>query len=251
MKVLPIAFSTHNRTKCACYCLRALLRNLKFDGGRHVYICDDRSEDGHVRALEGVMADAGFSDYSVVDCSDSHWGYGYVLNKALEDAYGYSDVALRMEDDRLLEDELDATPLVDVLEEGRGKYAGVRLASRGSRRKIRLAPVDGLPAGLARLYAPRGGMHPKGHTFVYNFQCMLQHKAMFEKVRLLENSAEMDMLEVDASDRYNRLTRYGNLDRLQMLYYSKDGKRPPFRHIGDSTLGHRYKAPPEYRFLAD
>ena len=50
--VLPVVFLTHNRTAVARCCLDALCKNLKYSGRIHFCICDDRSEQGHVEALE-------------------------------------------------------------------------------------------------------------------------------------------------------------------------------------------------------
>lgn len=82
--ILPITFNTHNRTKCACYCLEHLIRNCVYDGDIHIYICDDRSKPGHLEKIEHTMKDLNFKNYTLVTCNEQHWGYGYTLNTALD-----------------------------------------------------------------------------------------------------------------------------------------------------------------------
>lgn len=81
-QVLPVTFSTHNRTKCACWCLEHIIMNLKYNGGRNLFICicDDRSDAGHVKALEDVLQRNNFKEYKIFKNNEDTCGYGKLLN---------------------------------------------------------------------------------------------------------------------------------------------------------------------------
>ena len=169
-KPLAITFNTHNRTKGACYCLDYLIKNLKYDGDLYFYICDDRSDAGHTDKLQDVFKENNITNYKIITCTKNHWGYGYVLNQAIKEALAYTDVVLTAEDDRLLYEPLDFTPLVQILRNGDGEYAGIRVASDDNRFQ-KIDAVENLPENIKRFRSP-------GHKYkhCYNLQCMLRHK---------------------------------------------------------------------------
>ena len=177
-EILPITFNTHNRTAGARYCLEHLLKNSRFDGGLFLYICDDRSNEGHVKALEDVCTAAGFSDYLTVCCTRKRYGYGYVLNAALDAAFESSDVALTVEDDWLLEREFNFTPLVKLLSSFDGKYAGIRVGNNDGQAQQTPAVFEDSTVVVYDFLKRR-------HR--YNFQCMLRHRSAFRHVRFKEN----------------------------------------------------------------
>lgn len=73
-----------------------------------------------------------------------------------------SDVVLTVEDDRLLENEFDITPLVELLEKSVPEYAAVRVAEHDGQWKQLKQPA-GMPSSLRRMEGSNG------YKFTYNF----------------------------------------------------------------------------------
>lgn len=242
MKVLPVTFNTHNRTECACYCLENLIKNLKYDGSNNIflYICDDRSDIGHIDALEDLLQKLNFKNYKVVQCDNEHWGYGYVLNKAMDEAYLSSDVVLTVEDDRLIDHEFDIKPLVDILEQHAPEYAAIKVSTDDKRWNC-CTVEPALPQTLRHVQGKNSY-----YKFTYNLQCMLRHKCIFEKIRFNENCMP-PRVEHPICNAYNDLTDFGTSGTLKVLQWLDNGKFL-FSHIGDSLLGHtRFRTPIEFK----
>lgn len=129
--ILPITINTHNRTEYFLRTIDSILKHLKFDGSIYIYVCDDRSSQNHIDSIVDYFTQNNFSDYEIITCNDQHYGYGYVLNTALDKAYQYSDVVLTMEDDWILLHEFNITPLVNFLLNS-NEYVATRLCARNS-----------------------------------------------------------------------------------------------------------------------
>jgi len=222
MTTLPITFSTHNRTEYATTCLKKLIENLKFDGDIYLYICDDRSTKEHINSLIETLRTCNFSNYEIISCTEEHYGYGYVLNTALDKAYSYSDVALTMEDDWLLQTKTDFNIPVNMLLNNSDKYAGIRLCVK---------EIDGLiHNNLPNNFFMFKNV-PRLYFAHYVFQCMLRHKKIFEKIRFLENTFPQ-RAELDLKDKYKKIVLKPKLNHLLMLNYILPDGSPIFKHIG-------------------
>lgn len=229
---LPIAFSTYNRTKCACYCLEHLLSNCKYKDGIYLYFCCESSQE-HIQALENICKKLNFNDYEVVQCDSNSYGYGHVLNKALDKAYEYNDVALTMEDDRLLKHEFDFTELVEILKaQGNG---GIRVSCCDGRIDL----LNYVKSSTFVIYTM------DNYSYMYNLQCMLRHKNIFNDIRFPEKCSPV-YVELDICNKFKK-ERKNHIIKQALLPTTF---KPIFEHIGyKQTIWLNYLS--EYKYLMD
>lgn len=80
---IPILFITHGnkdtrfRTEYAVKCLNSIIANIK---NPRLYICNDRSDEYHTSKLMNVLTDNQFKDFTFINSTKDHFGYGYVTN---------------------------------------------------------------------------------------------------------------------------------------------------------------------------
>ena len=251
--VVTVVFLTHNRTAVACHCLGALCDNLKFDGRIRYCICDDRSEPGHVEALEKTLSDHGVADYVVKSTNDSAWGLGASMNNGLHEAFSLSPLALTAEDDFLLMRELDLTPLAKAAIEN--DVAGIRLAY------VRTKPVSSghtltvvEPSDIPGFVRVAGGNigNPQ-YKYVFNNQVMLRHKRVYDRIGYYPESCAHEEMEKKVGAAYVSAFNAGRSRHCQVLYpdnlATDTYDNGLFLHIGASTARHGYKVPAEYAAL--
>lgn len=252
LPTLTVAFLTHNRTTVAKHCLLALCEKLRYGGVIRFCICDDRSEKGHVEALEKVVNDHG-AECSVQRTSTTEWGLGASMNNGLRDAFAVSPVVLTVEDDFLLTKEFDITPYVTTIMDN--DVAGIRLAY------VRTKPIASgrtfthvMPSGIdgfKQIIA--GTVADAGKQYVFNNQVMLRHRRVYDILGLYMSGRRSDIVERDMCRRYSMKFSGGRSSKCRVLYPS-DLKTDTydnglFLHIGKSTEGHAYSVPSGYNDL--
>ena len=239
--VLTVAFFTHNRTKTAMFCLDSICKRLKYEGKIRYCICDDRSDDGHVEALEAVLKDNGVEDYAVERTTSLRWGLGASMNNGLRNAFSVSPVVLTTEDDWDLQRELDVTSYVrDVMYNN--AIGMIRLAAC---LHTHVTPYD-------ENYWMMFGRKNDGHTSVLNNQVALRHRRLHELVGFYPENAKPDSCELRLRDKFNRETDFG-WEKMRILFprglalHTLDDPSLYFIHIGESTVGHdHYTVPDRY-----
>ena len=244
MRTLPVCIFTHNRTSCALSVVDALLANLRCDGRRIRYIlCDDRSEPGHVEAIVDRFEKAGESPV-VYRNTDGRTGLGASMNKGLEDAFQDSHECLRLEDDWLLKRPLDLGAWAKCMD--RLSIGSIRLGMM-FRRPYELRPYE---EGLLKVKSDRS------RTFTFNNQVALVSDQIYSLTGPYLENVEPKVVERTMAERFNEITHKCELSPFvcwpagweTMSYY---GERMAFDHIGESTIGHRYRIPDRYRKLND
>lgn len=251
--VLPVVFLTHNRTAVACHCLDALCKRLVYDGRIHWCVSDDRSENGHIEALERVLSLNGVKEYSIMRTSDSKWGLGASMNNGLALSFGLSDVVLTTEDDFLLRTQFDITGMVrDVLS---NNVAGIRLAhvdvGRGTAARYTTVKPSAIPGYLMVV---GGSDRNIRHRFVFNNQVMLRHRRVYDSIGTYTCNVDPDTMEEDEVEKYNLKYDSGRSSAMPVLY---PGMLPVgtldnglFVHVGRSVTGHGHHVmDPGYEIL--
>lgn len=192
----------------------------------YIYICDDRSSQNHIDSIVDYFTQNNFTNYEIITCNDQHYGYGYVLNTALDKAYQYSDVALTMEDDWILLHEFNITPLVNFLLNS-NEYVATRLCARNS------IQYPYTTKNLPNFYSKYEKI-PKNYCFFYCLQCMLRHKKIYQKIRFLENVLP-HVVEIDIMKNYTFDILKTNIEGYETNYYILPHNKPVFTHIGKKT----------------
>lgn len=222
--MLPITINTHNRTEYCIRTIKSIFTNLVINDEYFIYICDDRSSQNHIDSIIELFKEYNFNNYKIISCNNNNYGYGYVLNTALDDCYKYSDIALTMEDDWILYRKFDINPVYNFLLYNSHTYSGIRLCcSRLKNRSL----FDNFPLNFGQFKSIYYNSH-------YVNQCMLRHKSIFEKIRFLEN-VNPHILEKDLKSKYINLVLKPKLNHLLMLYYTYSDGKPIFKHIGKET----------------
>ena len=239
--VIPVCFITKNRTKVASYCLESLCKNLKCDRPLRFVICDDMSSPGHVEALSDVLHGNGIDDFDVIVTKPGKTGLGASMNNGLSIAFGMSDIAMTVEDDWVLERELDITGHVE--EAAKDGVAEIRL---GACMKTHVTPMDDR-------YWMCFGRREDGFVSVFNNQCAIRHRRVYDALGGYDDSPRMDP-EVNFRNRFNAYTHYG-WNRMKVLFPREirlrtlDDPSMYFIHVGRSIMNHDYPVPARYRFL--
>lgn len=250
---LTVVFLTHNRTSVATHCLSALCRNLKYGGRIHFCICDDRSEPGHVEALEKAVLDAGMSDYAVKRTTAESWGLGASMNNGLSEAFSLSPLALTTEDDFLLVKPFDVTPHVQVVMEN--DVAGIRLAHVNvSKGKSGTTCTSVTRSDRDGYWQVSGGNKPSlGEHYTFNNQVMLRHRRIYDLLGKYRENVRAETMETDMCRRYSISCDDGRGDKYKVLYpvtlpldTLENGL---FEHVGVSTMNHPHRIPGKYAWI--
>lgn len=239
-QVLTLAFLTHNRTAVACHCLDAYCKRLKYAGKIRYCVCDDRSDPGHVEALEKVLVDNGVDDYEIKRTTLDRNGLGTSMNNGLDSAFSRSDVVLTSEDDFLLLKDFDITSYVDLIVSN--GVAGIRLAtlwtSINKRGFTFTEAVESMYPGMWKVVG--GTVHNPREKYIFNNQVMLRHRRVFDAIGVYKENARMEEVECGMCARY--ATRLGNVPGFDVLYpknlFLNTLSNGLFEHIGVSTAGH-------------
>lgn len=130
---LCILFLTYNRMQYADQCLRAVIKNVRWDGDLHIHIADDGSPADYRDALHKIAG--GYSKVCSAGVSNSERrGYGANYNLSTQHIHDWSDYVLVVEDDWRLDRSLDCTKL--VLGFGDGRIGCIRLGYLGSTQRL-------------------------------------------------------------------------------------------------------------------
>ena len=250
-QVLTLAFMTHNRTAVACHCLDAYCRRLKYAGKIRYCICDDRSDRGHVEALEKVLVENGVEDYEIVKTSPARYGLGASMNNGLDSAFSKSDIVLTTEDDFLLLKDFDITSFVDLIV-GNG-IAGIRLATLWTGRNRQGSTYTGAKEseypGMWKVVC--GTVRNPREQYVFNNQVMLRHRRVYDAIGTYAENARMEEVECGMCARY--VAKASAVPGLDVLYPKSlllnTLSNGLFEHIGVSTAGHARSVNTAYRVL--
>lgn len=244
MNPLPICLFTKNRTKLACFVIDQLRENLSADGYfPALIICDDGSPSGH---MESLCSHAGDWLYQTTNVMGR--GLGASMNAGLQIAFQMSPVALRMEDDWVLQKPLEIGPWVDLMKED--SIGSLRMGMM-FRDPDELVPYGDRKYGLLR-------MRPKkGRTYNVNNQIALVHEQMYDLVGPYKEGLAPQMCERDFAVRFNKETQ--NCLCSPWVCWPEgwatktyDHPSMAFIHAGKSTLGHhQYTVPERYRKYND
>lgn len=236
LPILSVVFQTHNRTATACFCLDTMCRNLKYAGQLHYCICDDRSEDGHVDALVGVLRRNGVSNFSLHYTDGSRWGLGASMNNGLKWSFKFTDVVLTAEDDFMLAKEFDITPYVE--ECLKPDVSMIKLASV----TVSYNPLfDCGHPGFKQCGTNKKRPHNQWYTF--NNLVALRHRRVFDEIGMYHENCPPAAMEIGMLDKFNRTYNAGFSGRMKILWPTRlktdTYETEWFVHIGKSTIGHR------------
>lgn len=236
LPILSVVFQTHNRTATACFCLDTMCRNLRYAGQIHYCVCDDRSDDGHVDALVGVLRRNGVSNFSLHYTDGSRWGLGASMNNGLKWSFKFTDVVLTAEDDFMLAKELDITPYVK--ECLKPDVAMVKMASV----TVSYNPLfDCGHPGFKQCGSNKSRPHSQWYTF--NNLVALRHRRVFDEIGMYPENCHPAAMEVGMLDKFNRAYDAGFSGRMRILWPTRlrtdTYETEWFVHIGRSTVGHR------------
>ena len=235
MKPLPICFFGHRRRKLAVLALQRLKEYLSFTGYAPMLIFGDcgRDED-YAAAVREATGDWLYVTVRGEEQDGLPNGLNDAMNKALKAAFNLAPVALRMEDDWILERPLDLGPWCDLLEADRG-VCGVRLG------QIDIDPECIRPyredLGLDWLDYPPNAAYPINH------QVFLVHRRLYDLVGWYREDFTIDEGEFSFGRRFRIATRNFR-DGPKVLWPHGQpiglGDAPGrfFTHAGGSTLGH-------------
>lgn len=242
MKVLPICFFTHKRTKLASYVIKSLKENLSAEGYRPAFILShDGSAKEHVEALR---SEAGDWLFKVTDSKGR--GLGASMNLGIAEALSLSDVFLRMEDDWVLQHPLEIGPWIDFMK--KDSVGAIRMGMM-FRDKDELEPY-----GPKELRLQRMRPHP-GRTYNFNNQVALVHEQVHHLCGKYRENCSAQASEHDFAVKFNAVT--SNCQASPWICWpvgwatkTYDSKHMAFIHAGKSTLGHnQYWVPERYRWL--
>lgn len=259
--ILPVVFLTHDRTTVARECLKSLVANLECKDRQLVWLlCSDRSAEGHVEALFDVLERHGVPKdraFALLTTKQRH-GLGASMNNgilhAMDEAGLGCDVCLRTEDDWLLKRPLDLTPFVDAMTKGSGTVGCIRMGMMFRDRDELLPFSDhARPDTNGLLYRVKS---KPGRTMTFNNQIALVSSAIYDLCGLYDENAKPEEVEQNMAVRYNRATAKGASSPfvcwpVGWATNKEQDDRLPFAHVGESTIGHRFEIPKQYRRLND
>lgn len=243
---ISVMMTTHNRTAVACFCLESLIQKLRYSGRIHWIVCDDRSEDGHCKALESKFKQFGTSDYVILRTSNERYGLGASMNNGLKEAFKYGEIVLTTEDDWYLKNIYNIDDFVKLIYTQKN-IAGIRIGAMGQS-----TLTDSSIKGFKRVSGDRKRQD------VFNNQIMIRHKRIFDAIGYMKENCDSKTQEYDLYRRYNFISDYGRSDKFIVLWPSNYdvntlyGKNNPFYHIGLSTRkGIVRRVRQEYSYLND
>lgn len=237
--MLPVIVTTHNRTGIADLCIRKLSENLD---DIYVIVSDDRSEPWHLQKIKSTCDELGLH-YKILTATNESFGLGASLNRGLDEAFRVSDIALRMEDDWILESKLNPNEFVSFL---RNKGSAVRMGMMFRDRDELIKETDTLYRVMSRA----------GKIMTFNNQVALVHKRIYEKIGRYEENVSPEIVERAMAMKFNRETQFGRDDNYGVYWpigwrtWVEHDKTLPFCHAGVSTLGHSHIVPSRYANLS-
>ena len=235
---LPVVFLTHNRTAVACTCLHGLMSNLEYSGRILFIVCDDMSDEGHVAALKKVAMDCGKLDSTVfLETSEKRHGLAVSMNNGIKYAFSLSDFVLTTEDDWLMSEKTKFDEYVHMIQ--KPDVAGIRFGEA----KLGLISLnDSKYKDYYRVLEGKPDPASNNTCYVYNFQVMLRHRKVFDRLGFLDETTDPTTAERKYRDRFN--SRLLHDDSMQILWPKKlkinTLNAGYFEHIGASTLGHSW-----------
>lgn len=249
LPILNVIMTTHNRTGVACYCIDALVKNLKYSGKIQYIICDDRSEPGHCEALENQFKQCGIFDVIILKTDENRYGLGASLNNGLHNSFERSDIVLTTEDDWLLVKELNMDLYVKTITENK-EIGGIRLATTTYHGK-ELNNFDSL---FYKFIYSSSLKILKINFWIFNNQVMLRHKRVYDKLGYYKENCHADEQEKTFNKIFNEYTDFGSKHFLILFpkclnkETSLFGQKNYFHHIGITTMPekkikHRYLKP--------
>lgn len=246
-KPVSVVIFTHNRTNVARETLKSLFRNLKYSGELNWILTDDRSTSEHLIAMREVFSEANVK-YDLCQTIATRFGLGASMNIGLQKAFEKSDIALRVEDDWLLEKELQLDRFVKTLEENRN-VAGIRMGMIGG------GVNTDSNLFKDKNYKPLIG--PNDAAWLFVNQVAIVHKRIHDALGWYKENVSADKSEEDFRTRFNKVTNNGRENWLllapsEMKWRTFDDPSLWFIHIGRSTLGHTiYREPKRYGWIYD
>jgi coenzyme F420-reducing hydrogenase beta subunit len=237
LPILNVIMTTHNRTGVACYCIDALVKNLKYSGKIQYIICDDRSEPGHCEALEYQFKQCGIFDVIILKTDEDRYGLGASLNNGLYNSFERSDIVLTTEDDWLLVKELNMDLYVKTIIENK-EIGGIRLAT-SSYNGRELKDFD---SSFYKFIYNSSIKILNNNYWIFNNQVMLRHKRVYDKLGYYKENCHADEQEREFCIKFNNFTNFGEnyfkvlYPRCLNLKSELFGDKNYFHHIGITTM---------------
>ena len=244
LRILPICFYGHKRTKLAVLCIQKLKEHLKMTGytPRLIFGCCG-TDESYIKAVQEAAGDWLYmtipAKHFVSDKEEIHNELNFAMNATLEEAFKMSPVVFRSEDDFILERDLDIGPWCDLLMEDE-MTAGVRLG------QIQIDPKQVKP------YRPDLGLDWIDYTrtarYPINNQVFLVHKRLYDVVGWYSTAMSIDEAEFSFGRRFRvKMNSFEEPDKCLKVLWPHGvpvelGDSPDrfFTHAGASTLGHQY-----------
>lgn len=192
-QVLPICFFGHRRKTLARFTIQKLKENLKTTGYTPKFIFGNCGKDQEYRqsvidAIKEIYGPKAL--HKVFDCpgvEGIHNGLNQAMNQCLLEAWTLNDVALRLEDDWVLQKPLDIGPWLDLMKED-------NLAM------IRLGQI-GIDADRVKPYREDLGLdwldYLPWHRYPINHQVGIVHKRLYDLVGYYSEQMSIDEAEFD------------------------------------------------------
>ena len=244
-QVLPICFFGHRRKTLARFTIQKLKENLKTTGYTPRFIFGNCGKDDSYRqsVIDSIKEIYGPKAlHKVFDCpgvEGIHNGLNAAMNACLIEAWTLNDVALRLEDDWVLQKPLDIGPWLDLMKTD--NLAMIRLGQIGIEPdKVKPYRED---LGLDWLdYAPNA-------RYPINHQVGIVHKRLYDLVGYYSEQMSIDEAEFDYGRKY-RVKCKNFTDKTKPIVLWPHGQpltidpdeRRFFIHGGYSSpaLGHDY-----------
>ena len=238
MKILPICFYGHKRKKLAVLAIERLKQHLRFTGyePRFIFGCCGTDQD----YIQKVQEAAGDWLYMTIPAQHQeepefiHNELNYSMNATLKEAFKMSPVALRMEDDWIMEKDLDIGPWLDRMQEDEKVYF------------IRLGQIQAEPDWV-KPYWPDLGLdwldYRPNSRYPINNQVGIVHQRLYDLVGWYRTDFDIDEAEFELGRKFRILT-HNFKDPKKVLWphgQPVDLDESPARifvHAGGSTLGH-------------
>lgn len=237
MKILPICFYGHARTKLAVHAIEQLRKHLKCTGYEIVVLFGNCAKDNaKYRAKVEAAIKAWGVKYEVFECrapKDAVNGLNYAMNDTLKRAFSMSDVVLRLEDDWILQFDLDIGPWLDFLAEN-PEYGFIKL---GQLCEFPVERMHDLGNGLTWL-----DFDVSSSRWAVNNQCGIITKAMQDIIGWY--STDVSIVQAEAAGARRWRWCMGKRPKILWVTGAEQGidenLRPnaPFLHCGASLLGH-------------
>jgi len=189
-------------------------------------------------------------DVKVVKTNSNEYGFGASINNGLMYAWTNSDIVLTTEDDWYVDKKLDITNDVITLMSDPGtcmiRY-GSLFTDENSNREwyVNTTPYN---SKYLKVYSKYDN-HTK---MIFNNQIALRHKRIYDKLGYYTKNTTIENNEIELSNRYNKLTKYGRSTTLRVLrpsYLENNGYSNGYvYHIGEiSTSNHRFKVDDRFK----